>query len=904
MDDLARLVFSNIQTPQGSYHVSSETDALFNKIMRIINTVTEERNSWAKELSKNKSSGYMERSVFVPKEYLKAIENKLNALQGQIKQAKVPYGFNYKTDTDIRTLSTDISLTGDNALSQAVKEAAAYGGRFDRRTGRLTLPVQSGMYEKITTGGTQQQYIEDKLKNAYKASRDTEQQREAVRREREADKIAREEAKQIERATKEEAKREAKSKKLNAWFKSEGERAAAKEYQEKLDKSKQKEEDDKENKKENFLSSFLKDPLVKILTFFGLTVSLLRRIILNMPKQAIDTAKETQKNDVLTGLALGLTKRQLRDFKIFETAHGLEEGTIVGAIKEVNETFGRIDKLENDSVQVRNMAKLGTAAYGAKGSGKANEFIQRLVTMDITQEQPDVLLAEIVNAATEAYNKRMNLTTMSSVDANGVPYSSEASMRSILSYLEEAGFQDAAVLFLQKIWDKESGYYEPFGDYASWLKTTRTNKTDIPDAYLDALTLVSQQFNDIAATLKDVVDSALTRFAVSLVKIADWIEEQDWLLSPEEKLIRNRENIEKNKEQAAKYQAEMKYTEQSFRARYKEKFGTNFKGKMGDGLPSEIFEDAQLVADWAMYLDYMDAMEDVNKELEQGKKGKKVAYHQGQHDLRYRRTTVDQKIDWMYAMLQEGVIDIMPDVIPVDRTNISKAEAALIQGSFEEYKKDTDISFAKPEDMSPEDYIKAIKQNPVLMKILDLYNQSYNLTNKNEMITPEKLLQDSVWGRDYGTNASAVQTFWNNMSVEDQALFLEGISRKWGDVGNLAQAAVYTGTKRVAAPAKSYSEQKQAWNEVLSDYEMDEASLLRAVKAPAGSTVQSYNVHQDSDSRHAVIDINIKTPEGNIERRHMELKRSTTGYGGDQLVEISTNGKQTTIHGGTGSRDF
>lgn len=855
MDDLARLTFSNLKDPnqEGIYLTDSSTEATFNKILRAINTITENKNVWASAYSKNEKSGYMERSVFVPKASLEALMARLSSLQAEL-QAK-DTGFNFQADRNIKTLSTDITLTGANALNKASMRARELGGSFDRATGQLQLPLSKKTYESITSGGTETAYVANQFREAHKISAETFMQREEAKREREA-----------EKAMREEAKREAKSQKTNAWFKSEGERAAAKEYQEKLDKSKQKEEDDKENKKENFLSSFLKDPLVKILTFFGLTVSLLRRIILNMPKQAVELAKETQKNDVLTGLALGLTKRQLRDFKIFETAHGLEEGTFAGAVKEVNETFGRIDKLENDSVQIRNMARLGTAAYGAKGSGKANEFIEKLVTMELTQEQPDVLLGTILDAAFTAYANRKDILT-------GETVSSEASMRSILSHLEEAGFQDAAVLFLQEIWDKESDYYEPFGDYSSWLKTTKTDVTDLPDEYLDVLTLVSQQFNDIAATLKEVVDAALTRFAASLVKIADWIEEQDWLLSPEEKLFRNQENIEKNKEQAAKYEASMAYTEQSFRARYEKVTGKAFTGEMGKGLPTEIFEDAQLVADWAVYLDYANALKDVNKEIEQGKAGKKVSYHKGQHDARYRRLMAQKQLDLLYAKFQEGVIDLPEaniDLHLADRKDISQAEAELIQRSFDWYKASTDISFAKPEGMSPEDYKKAIKKNKVMMKILDLYNQHYEAKGKAK-VTPDNLLS--------GTNLSAVQSFWNSLSTEDQALALESIARMGGDAGKIAQSAVYAGRKEVSQPAKSVAEQKQVFNDLFESYGRDTAALLKAVNAPAGSTIQGYKIWQSPDSRHAVVDINIKTPEGKVQTKSLELEESTTGMG-------------------------
>lgn len=869
MDDLARLTFSNLKDPnqEGIYLTDSSTEATFNKILRAINTITENKNVWASAYSKNEKSGYMERSVFVPKASLEALMARLSSLQAEL-QAK-DTGFNFQADRSIKTLSTDINLTGTNALSKASLRARELGGSFDRATGAVQIPLSSKTYESITSGGTQAAYIANQFRDAKRVSDETARQREEVRREREA-----------EKAVREEAKREAKSQKTNAWFKSEGERAAAKEYQKQLDKSKQKEEDDKENKKENFLSSFLKDPLVKILTFFGLTVSLLRRIILNLPKQAIETAKEAQRSDAQTALALGLTKRQMRDFKIFEAAHDLDAGTFANAVKEVNETFGRIDKLENDSVQVRNMAKLGTAAYGAKGSGKANEFIQRLVTMDITQEQPDVLLAEIVNAATEAYNKRMNLTTMSSVDANGVPYSSEASMRSILSYLEEAGLQEAAVLFLQKIHDTESGYYGQIGDYASWLKSTRTNITGLSDADLDALVIMGKEFNAIAAKLKDITDSVLTRFANSLVRIAGWIENQRWFMSASEKRALDRENKKLNETALKQYTALSSSAEEQFAEKYKVVTGRDFTGSLSNITKEDLLAagaDKELIALLGNWRSYNARKKEAETQLQNAREGKDVYWDKAWNTLQFMRLDAQDEItsilEWLYGgelgsnkVVLQGSSATLWGTIGREKRELYPIEKELANAAWEDYYSQTELDFTRgisksnlPIGKAREKKGKEILSNPALRKIVELYNAKYGASgeiNASNILDTSTRKEYQIQGK---RNYEVLQKFLENeLTAEDKAMLLNYLESSW------TQGSKTKEVKQAYIEQEAADISKKSTEKILLDKYSNEinASILR--NEGRGYTYKDKGVRQDETSRKAEVYVHFVSPEGKI----------------------------------------
>jgi hypothetical protein len=647
-----------------------------------------------------------------------------------------------------------------------------------------------------------------------------------------------------ERVIKEQLKQEEKSQKLNRWWKAEGASAARKydaEQEKRRQRQQEKEEDDKdENKRENFTSGFFKDPLVKILSLLGITVALIRRIIARLPSQAIQLAKDAAKEDAQTALALGLTKRQMRDFKVFETAHGLDAGTFAGAVSEVNKNFGRIDKLDNDSVQVKNIALLGQAAGNDK-------LVEDLVTMQLTQEQPDVLLAKILDAAMAAYAGSKDILT-------GERVGKEASMRSILSHLEEAGFEDVAVLFKQAVSDKEQGIYkDSFKNftYEGWLGTTAKNITGLTDAYLDALKIMGQEFNKIAGKLKDITDSALTRFATKLVTIADWIDNQRVFLSPEENKALNKKNYNLQLEAYEKYGRKMALTESSFRQRYKELTGKDFAGDLNNLTMADIEAlggDTQAMAYIASYGAYVTRRKESEKQIANWKAGKNVSYATGQNKDEFIRIDAEEGLYKYYEQMADNIFD---------KRNkgkyLSDTERQIVKSTFDEIKNERQA-------LTVDNLKNVSSSNPYVAALLPLYNKSH----ANKMVLGKTVNEEQ---------AKLLSDFANSMSSSQIQDFVIDVGMGFGGTGLGAAAKNTRNDAQIAARqlASAQSDQALLWhhtNEWLmsKDAERKLASWRSQGYEPTGRTTLA----TDPTSRKSVLTVELKNGR--------ETKSFSTGY--------------------------
>lgn len=841
MEDFSKITISTKQLENGSYVIGSDAEAAFKKIISFINSVTETRNKYAEEYTRVNSSGYMEKSVFVPKSLLEAVTKRIDAYAGETSGKANGTPFAYKIDPSVKALETTLNLTGAKAQSEAVLAASRIGGSYNKDTGKLIFPKPEDIKSRLD----ELEYIKKQFAKPMQSSYGVEEARRQLLQQRED-----------ERVIKEQLKQEEKSQKLNRWWKAEGASAARKydaEQEKKRQRQQEKEEEDRdENKRENFTSGFFKDPLVKILSLLGITVALIRRIIARLPSQAIQLAKDAAKEDAQTALALGLTKRQMRDFKVFETAHGLDAGTFAGAVSEVNKNFGRIDKLDNDSVQVKNIALLGQAAGNDK-------LVEDLVTMQLTQEQPDVLLAKILDAAMAAYAGSKDILT-------GERVGKEASMRSILSHLEEAGFEDVAVLFKQAVSDKEQGIYkDSFKNftYEGWLGTTAKNITGLTDAYLDALKVMGQEFNAIAGKLKDITDSVLTRFAVSLVKIADWIDNQRIFLSPEENKALNRKNYNLQLEASSKYSKKMALTESSFRQRYKTVTGRDFTGDMNNITLADIEAlggDTQAMSYIADYGAYGKRLDEAKEQIANWKAGKNVSYNRAQGTTEFVRLDAEEDLYKFYEQMVNNLF-----TRGAKNKSLSDAERQIVRGTFSEIMDRGSLEAGSLKGLSV--------NNPYVSALLSLYKTARGTDlGAKKNLTEEQAAILAQFAS--GLNMSQMQDF-----VIDVGMGIGGTGL--GEVGKNVRNEALVQARQMAS---SQADQALLWqhtNEWLLTGEANRklASWKEKGYTPTGRTTLS----TDPTSRKSVLTIELKNGR--------ETKNFSTGYVIDQELSHPVTGQ-------------
>ena len=307
-------------------------------------------------------------------------------------------------------------------------------------------------------------------------------------------------------------------------------------------KEKQKEKEEEESKRKTM------GTLLKILAVLGAIADLVRRVVTTALANSIQT-----KQDTITGHNLGLTTEEVRRYKYFDIAHGMEGGTTVGAMSALQTAFGlgqeidiaKLDKLA--PVLSRDTANL--ARTGVAGGGETNKLLGMILTDYLKQY----------------------LSGKNSLDQ----YESNPSVRraNLVSNLNSA-FPELGTLFGTMLEDYESGIYKgKFSDYTGWLSTTRTNQGGMSDAKQNAFQEMGALLTSVNSKLKDLADKYLADFALSLVGLVQKVDNIQFGKTATEKNEQNKTNKQLNREARESMQAHRDLAQTQFENTFRERFG-------------------------------------------------------------------------------------------------------------------------------------------------------------------------------------------------------------------------------------------------------------------------------------------------------------------------------------------
>ena len=288
--------------------------------------------------------------------------------------------------------------------------------------------------------------------------------------------------------------------------------------------------------------------LLKILAELGTITALIRRVVTTALANSIQA-----KQDAITGHNLGLTTEEVRRYKYFDIAHGMEGGTTVGAMSALQSAFGLgqeidIAKLEKLapvlSGDTANLARAGVA-----GGGETNKLLGMILTDYLKQY----------------------LSGKNSLNQ----YESNPSVRraNLVSNLNSA-FPELGTLFGTMLEDYESGIYKgKFSDYTGWLSTTKTNQGGRSDAQLNAFQEMGALLTSVNSKLKDLTDKYLAGFALSLVGLVQKVDNIQFGKTATEKNEQNKTNKQLNMEARESMQAHRDLAQTQFENTFKERFG-------------------------------------------------------------------------------------------------------------------------------------------------------------------------------------------------------------------------------------------------------------------------------------------------------------------------------------------
>ena len=445
-------------------------------------------------------------------------DNAMRSLQSAF-NAKISYdsigdaGFDIKAE-DAVLVNITKSFKNRKAQMKAIEELDKVGGTLDIDSAKtkknpyrsvISVPMSKTDYDAIINNNTQKEankilskYVNDTIPMANKENRLETSRQNDVKKEKEA--------KEAER------------------------------------KEKQKEKEEEESKRKTM------GTLLKILAVLGAIADLVRRVVTTALANSIQT-----KQDTITGHNLGLTTEEVRRYKYFDIAHGMEGGTTVGAMSALQTAFGlgqeidiaKLDKLAPVlSGDTANLARTGVA-----GGGETNKLLGMILTDYLKQY----------------------LSGKNSLNQ----YESNPSVRraNLVSNLNSA-FPELGTLFGTMLEDYESGIYKgKFSDYTGWLSTTRTNQGGMSDAKQNAFQEMGALLTSVNSKLKDLADKYLAGFALSLVGLVQKVDNIQFGKTATEKNEQNKTNKQLNLEARESMQAHRDLAQTQFENTFRERFG-------------------------------------------------------------------------------------------------------------------------------------------------------------------------------------------------------------------------------------------------------------------------------------------------------------------------------------------
>ena len=445
-------------------------------------------------------------------------DNAMRSLQSAF-NAKISYdsigdaGFDIKAE-DAVLVNITKSFKNRKAQMKAIEELDKVGGTLDTDSAKtkknpyrsvISVPMSKTDYDAIINNNTQKEankilskYVNDTIPMANKENRLETSRQNDVKKEKEA--------KEAER------------------------------------KEKQKEKEEEESKRKTT------GTLLKILAVLGAIADLVRRVVTTALANSIQA-----KQDAITGHNLGLTTEEVRRYKYFDIAHGMEGGTTVGAMSALQTAFGlgqeidiaKLDKLAPVlSGDTANLARTGVA-----GGGETNKLLGMILTDYLKQY----------------------LSGKNSLDQ----YESNPSVRraNLVSNLNSA-FPELGTLFGTMLEDYESGIYKgKFSDYTGWLSTTRTNQGGMSDAKQNAFQEMGALLTSVNSKLKDLTDKYLAGFALSLVGLVQKVDNIQFGKTATEKNEQNKTNKQLNLEARESMQAHRDLAQTQFENTFRERFG-------------------------------------------------------------------------------------------------------------------------------------------------------------------------------------------------------------------------------------------------------------------------------------------------------------------------------------------
>ena len=288
--------------------------------------------------------------------------------------------------------------------------------------------------------------------------------------------------------------------------------------------------------KETEATRFNRGTFLKILGAIMGLADIARRILSSVLNIATQQVKETTEAH-----NLGISREQMREYGRLETTHGLKEGTISGALSDIQNKFGNITTLDENALE----------ALAVVMGGK----IEEMATMGLGSSNPEAILGSIL----DTFNEKAN----SGVNSIGQYVGEQQARRELYSYLLRISPQIADIFAtMQEEQHNINSLFRNQADTFSEWKSTISPQRNTTQAGEGVLYTLGEEWNVFKGLLEEIKHTLAVTIAPILTRMLRRINNMRVTMSESEKLRLNEENRNANTKAIKEAEASMAFLEQ------------------------------------------------------------------------------------------------------------------------------------------------------------------------------------------------------------------------------------------------------------------------------------------------------------------------------------------------------
>lgn len=284
--------------------------------------------------------------------------------------------------------------------------------------------------------------------------------------------------------------------------------------------------------KETETTRFNKGTMLKILGAVMTVADIARRILSSVLSFATQSVK-----DSVTAHNLGTSYEAIRQYRHIETTHGLKEGTISGALSDIQNKFGNITALDENALE----------ALAVVMGGK----IEDMATMGLGSSNPEAILGAILDTFNEKANAGMN--------SIGQYVGEQQARRELYSYLLRVSPQIADVFAtMQEEQHNINSLFrnqaDTFEEWKNLMPTARGG--NLPMDYNLTVSL-GKEWNVVQDILNQIKEGIAVSLTPAVLELLQKIADNRIGMSETQNRQRNQENREENTAFIARASKEM-----------------------------------------------------------------------------------------------------------------------------------------------------------------------------------------------------------------------------------------------------------------------------------------------------------------------------------------------------------